>query len=271
MRGVDNLIILCAFVTVLTVTTANADPSRSVRSGRVTLDGDVLRLNLPQGGMKFDVIWAGEDGRQWIKRFMSRRGRHFYEMRDHPEWRGAAKGLILTEFEGVNIEVVKPSFKDEIAIFLEPEQWVPSTINYLYGHTFRGWPWQTILLVVTSVLTAVLCFLKRNMAFSLFLGFVIAWGAMDARSVFDHYFIVEEVETNALVSLIDDVDGWVKLNTDELAKRTWTHTGLSYPFLHLIQYYLAECRYLPYGSESQGSLLVTMQEGNLVITRKALK
>ena len=266
-----NYLIALSFLIASTYSGAEATPNRTLIKGRIPIQGKVLQLGLPQDDVSFEVLWVGEDGNQWVKKLISKMGTHLFEMRDHPEWKGIAKGIIITQFQGIAVALKEPSLKDEFAIFLTPERLYVSTVNILRGYTFMGWAWQTCLLFSLLVFMAIVYFFKRNLSVALLLGFGITLVGVDLRSAYDHFSILKNIEDDGYVKLIKDVKEWTEINSNEWNLETWTHRKLEGRFNMFIPYYLQEFKFVPYRTDSQGEFLVTIEDGGLIITKRDKK
>jgi len=253
----------------------------------ISVEDKVIRLNLPMEGVRFGIVWVTSDGKQWKKNHFARKGDHAYEMRDHPAWKGKVQTVAVTmkptvavtkvpktavtEFQNISGKVKKPVFKDEIDIFLAPEQWVSNTINLLYGHTFLGWSWNTILVLLALLSAFALYFYRvKSLVVSLLFGFIIAWVAMDLRTMIDHFYVVDKIEDNQSVNLIKDLKTAGNILAEKIGTGTWTQKDMTWPHINVINYTLAEHQYVPYQSDSKADFLI-IQRGNQIFLLNNIK
>ncbi len=101
----------------------------------IRIEDRVIELEIPLAGVNFSIIWVTEDNRQWGKNHVSRMGTHFYEMRDHPEWKGKAAGIYISKFKKVHWNLKLLTTNEEFGIFIIPREISPSSICKRRGKT----------------------------------------------------------------------------------------------------------------------------------------
>jgi hypothetical protein len=238
----------------------------------ISTQNKVIRLNLPVEGIRFRIVWITADGKKWGKTHLARKGNHSYEMRNHPAWNGKVQLLAVTNVRPITSEIIKPLIEDEIDIFLAPEQWNPSTINALYGHTLLGWSWNIILiLLIIFFSTALYCFNKINLALSLLLGFVIAWGVMDVRTIIDHFVIADKIQDNQSMNQIKHLKKTSEIFAGTIGTGTWTQEGLPWPHTNVVAYTLAEHPYVSYQHNSKFDFLIVQGRNQLILLESTKK
>ena len=258
---------LVLFFSTYPIPSACATPIKSKIEGTIPIEGKVVRLNLPQEGRPFKIVWIGEDGREWKREYSSRKGKHWYETRDQVVWSGTAKAIGITKFPNIVIELEVPSLTDEFEIFFYPHLWLGSTVNLLYGYTFMAWRWKSFLFILFLISSVLVYLCKKNVGISLFAGFLIAWVGMDLRSMYDHLMIVKNIEDNRHVNLIEQVRDGTTAASNQIDTGSWTYRGLGSPTNMLIKYYLSDHRYVPFKPDSQADFIVTKEDRVLVISK----
>jgi hypothetical protein len=235
------------------------------------ITGKVVRLNLPVEGITFRIHWITEDNKRFAITHFARKGTHIYEMRNHRAWRGKAKLVSVTKIRILSGELITPVWKDEIDMFLSPEQWVASTINGFYGHTLFGVSWNIILLILMLCFTIILFFFKfKKFAIIFLLSFVFTWGIMDIRTMFDHVAIISGINENQSMLMIKHLRTKSDTFADIIAQQKWTHNVSTWPHTSVIKYSLAEHKYVP--SEAEADFVVQQQKnGQLVLTNTSEK
>lgn len=218
----------------------------------------VIELDVPPDvdGAAFLIVW--DTGKERYSRMShARAGRHCYEMRHHPQWRGHIKVVAITM--RVPGRLKKPTLSDEIDMFLEPERIAPGTINLLVGHTLFGWPWNAVLFLILPLSS--LCFAKFKkirLVHSLVLGFVVSWALMDLRNVYDHAVIVYKMERYRQGMFpLTDVKVFADRASEIIGRATWGHAPLDWPMSTFLSYRLAEQAYVPAGSERLPAFWIT--------------
>ncbi len=209
------------------------------------------------------VTSAGQRGGVW---HVTRSGRHCYEVRHRPEWEGQIEAVAIT-LDGVAGRVKAPTLRDEVDMFLAPERITPSTVNALIGHTLFVWRWEVIVLLIAMGGGLFLFLRKARMALALVWGFLIAWGVMDLRAVYDHAATVFEMEahhpdapplTRAKV-FADRAEAMI-------GGATWSHEPLTGVVNSYVRYRLAEHPLVAIDASPPSTFLITQQpkEGRLV-------
>lgn len=237
--------------------------SRSFDSG-----GNVVELDVPEGldGKGFGIVWVAADGTRGGTWHVARGGRHCYEVRDHPEWEGRIQ-LVAVTLDGVPGRTRRPTFRDELDIFLDPNRIRPSTVNFLAGHTLFGRRWEALLLALTFGAGVVLTVCRRQTTTSLVWSFMIAWGAMDLRSTWDHLAAVLEVEARNLdLPPLMSARPFVDRAAEIVGGDTWSVEPLTGVVQSYVRYRLAEKPFVPLEAAAKSVFLITQQpgEGQLV-------
>ena len=235
-------------------------------------NGKVLELDVSSSadGTRFLIVWLDAAGEQFTHTRVVRAGRHSYEMRHLPGWHGFLRAVAITLPEASG-RVQVPTISDEIDMFLEPERLTPSTVNVLKGHTLFAWSWDGFLLLV--LLASALCFaaFKRKRALtSLVLGFVVSWGVMDLRAIYDHAVIVYKAERYEQgMDPLTEANGFADRASEEMTgPETWSHELLDPLVSSLIRYRLAEHEYIPSGSDRTPTFWITQDPNEREIVRQ---
>lgn len=215
----------------------------------VSLDGVVIELDVPPNldGVSFLIVWTTADGQLTVDT-RARAGRHSYEMRQYPRWRGSAQAVAIT-LPDTPGRLKKPTLSDEIDMFLEPERMAPGTVNFLAGHTLFGWSWDTFLLLTVPI--AVLVFArskKRPIILSVVFGFLVSWTLMDLRNVYDHVAVAYKMEKYDLGMFpLEGLKQFSDRASEMIGPSTWGSGQVDGIFGSYLQYRLAEHRYVPQG------------------------
>ena len=229
-------------------------------------DGKVLELDIPPeiDGERFVIVFENSLSRQRVIVVPAREGKHSYEMRQFPEWRGRMKYMAVT-LAGVKGRVKDPSLADNIDIFLEPQRILPSTINLLGQHRIFVRSWSVYLLVVLAGSAVFFAwFRKKPLIVSLPLGFLVAWSVMDLRAFVDHATVVYKEEK--LHKGMPPLAG-IKVFADrsaDIIDGAWGHTSLEVGTAFL-EYRLADRTYASSGSARSPVFLVTQDPAGLPV------
>ncbi len=168
----------------------------------------VLELDVPPGleTRYIQFAWQRADGEIGTAARTAKVGRHLYDLRSEPRWRGPITA-VATRARLVTGRLHVPTLGDEVAMFLSPEGLNPYTVNLRLGYTFFGWPWSRVLLVLFAVVAACLwaCLwacswagmwagswttMRRAPAVALVAAFLVVWSLEDLRNVWEHAHIV---------------------------------------------------------------------------------
>ena len=227
----------------------------------------MLELDVPPGldGERLPVVIETAQSETSITLYVARVGRHSYEVRHLPEWRGTLKYLGIIDVAGIEGRVKEPTLADSIDMFLDPERITPSTINLLVQHRVFGWSWTMCLLLILAVSGVFFAVVKRKPPVTaLALGFVVAWSLMDLRIVFDHASIVYREETlHRGMRPLTEVKQFADQASNVIGNMTWTwgHQPTGGPEQYL-NYRFAEHPYAIPGSGRVPTLWVTEDSAN---------
>lgn len=220
----------------------------NILAHNVKADGAVVEIDLP---MKLDanvyvlIAWETADAQQTYVAQVARGGKQIYDIRDHPLWQGQLKAVAIN-LNQVTGSVRAATLLDEINIFLGQERIMPYTINMLDKNRLFTWSWHTILLILLGI-SAIGFFLITNqgIVIALVFGFIVAWGAMDVKKMYDHWTIAKHMESQKLT--VPQVLHDLKIFLDDAEKiigdKTWKTEGLGVLHLHLAEYTLADRKY----------------------------
>lgn len=237
------------------------------------VDGMVLELVSPMEGAVLELTWVAADGRVFRHELVLRAGAHAYEMRRVPGWVGNVQRVELPAGCGVSGRLLRPSLWAEWDIFLAPEQRLFSSVNFLWGHTLFGFPWERLLLVgiVLGTLAGVL---GRRWGFRRSLGvcLLLAWVLTDLRSTWDDVEVVRGSATNETLKRVRYLEAVAQNAAREIGSDgTWSTEGLGVVDDGVVSYGLAEHRYAPYGQGRARHYVVTVKEGNYVLRSEKAK
>lgn len=239
--------------------TAEAETRIHVVAANFEARGQVLELDIPpeMDGVRFAIGFENNYSPQYIALLPARAGRHAYEMRHFPGWRGTIKYVAVT-LTGVQGRVKKPSLWDELDIFSQPERITPSTMNVLTGHTLFARPWNDFLLFAACVSAVVISrFEKKPLALSLALGFLVAWGLLDLRTILDHAVIVHQKERFGQgMPPLTDMKVFADRASAIIRDGTWDHGPLEVG-TKLLRYRLAEHQFRTSGSTAPPAFRIT--------------
>lgn len=235
-------------------------------AANVGLDGMVVVLDVPaaweRASESVDVVWDHADGRRYLYSAQARAGRHAYDPRQSPAWRGAAH-QVGTNVGGAG-EFKFPSVGDEVDIFLAPEPLLPTTVNGLRGHRFFACSWDLLLLLVAGVAALSFTFVTRcSVTVALLGGFVVAWVALDLRTMADHADIVRRLEQNGRsMPVLGEVQAFAARAAAEMGPGTWAFAPAAHDDLalrHVLWYALTEHPYLPPEEAEGADFVVSLQ------------
>jgi hypothetical protein len=230
-------------------------------------DGKILELAVPpelDGERLPVVIETGESGTS-ITLFVARAGRHSYETRHLPDWHGTVRYIGIIDVAGIEGRVKEPTLADSVDMFLEPERITPSTINLLVQHRVFGWSWTMCLLLILAASGIFFRLVRKKPTITaLALGFVVAWGLMDLRIMFDHASIVYREETlHRGMRPLTEIKQFGDRASDVIGNTTWAwgHEALGGAENYL-NYRFAEHPYAAPGSGRVPRLWVTEDSAN---------
>ena len=240
----------------------------NILAQNVNADGAVVEIDLPMNldtSIYIIIVWETADGKQTYVAQIAKGGKQIYDIRNHPLWQGQLKVVAINVNQVVG--TVRPAtILDEINIFLNPEPMIPATINMLVPNTLFTWSWDKILIGLLGI-SALLFYLKlkRGVVVALVLGFVVTWGVMDVRKMYDHWKIAEKMESQKLT--VPKVLHDLKIFLDEAVKiiddKTWKTEGLGVLHLHLAEYTLAARKYaLREPSQIPADFIITQTPNN---------
>jgi hypothetical protein len=230
--------------------------------------GLVVELDFPEkdDGIPFYVVYLTGSGQGNIP-MQARAGRHSYEMRDRDQWEGPVR-LIGITVPNVPGRLKKPALSDEIDMYFQPDQVIPSTVNVARDRRLFTWP-ENIFVMFVALLSAFgfSRLKKTTVTQSALLGFLAAWGMMSVHRIYDHIAIVSTMEAHkpgmfALASLTEFVDHASLL----IGNETWEDDldGVYRSYLH---YRLAERQYIPINSAHTAAFRITRSPGGGQILR----
>lgn len=210
----------------------------------VTLSGKVLRLTFDQGGRRFKVVYAKEDGQVYEQELLSRPGIRLYDMRhfSHPPWTGRATDVGVSGVGFANGELIEPDLGDELSLLFSHFPMESANSNALRGYSFFGIYLQWILIgaVLLGAGTYAGCKRDRRVLPTALLGsLAIAWGFGEAVVFNDHWGHAVHRGRNVNVARWHlekkVVDGFA----DHIGEAAWGHAGLSSDARDLVEYRLA--------------------------------
>jgi hypothetical protein len=197
--------LLALFLCVLQATSVAADEAQLYPLATdVELDGKVVVVDVPEGWQKqghaVQIAWLGAAGQGGFEGF-ARSGKHVYDPRGAPGWFGRAR-VVSANVKDTELKV--PTLADELDIFLAPERLLPSTVNVLRGHRLFACSWDLVLLVLWFATALALWIVKRGrFLLALAASFILAWVALDVRTMLDHVFVVQQVAQDGVPALGD--------------------------------------------------------------------
>jgi hypothetical protein len=215
-------------------------------------DDKVIELDvpLPADGMRFLIVWLTPEGEYKRTSRVARAGTHAYEMRHLPEWEGQLRAVAIS-LQEIPGRLKTPGFFDEIDMFLEPERITPSAVNLALGHSLFGYRWNTVLLLILALSAAGAAVLgKTPFTVSLVMGFVLAWGVMDLRSIYDHAVVVYKMEKHQQGMIpLKEVGVFADQASAVIGRGSWGHAPLDPVIASFLIYRLAEQEYVGGGSQ----------------------
>jgi hypothetical protein len=230
-------------------------------ASNVVLDGMIVVLDAPEkwdhDSETVDVVWDSPEGRRFLFADFARAGRHGYDPRAQPSWRGSAAWVSANTTGAFKF----PSLADEWDIFMAPERWRPTTVNALRGHRFFACSWDVLLLLVLVAAALAFYFVARCApAVALLGGFALAWVALDLRTMTDHFFIVSALEEQRRpLPILTEAKAFSDRAAEVIGPGSWAldHTLSAHPLAaHYFGYAFAEHRYVPI---AQADYLVALE------------
>ncbi len=209
--------------------------------------GTVLELNVPAqyNGSSLLIGWVNTQGQQSAIETSLQSGKHLVELRNNPLWQGTIQTLAIS-LPGITGTVKKPSFGDEISLFLNPDLQTPRSINFINGYSLFSVKWSYILYGILFLLIPVFYFLQK-MTFlkAILLSFLVAWVLFDLRNVANHVAVQQNIRANdfqiapfvGMQTLIDKAD-------QNIGEASWSQEALPGVYHSYTQYNLAEKSYI---------------------------
>jgi hypothetical protein len=258
---------LMAATCALSAGTLNAQSLRLYSlAADVSLDGMIVVLDVPAAWQReaqdVDIVWDTPAGQRHFFSAPARAGKHAYDPRADPRWHGPAR-WVSSNVPGKGMGEFKfPSLGDEADIFLTPEYLQPATVNVLRGHRFFDFAWDMLLLLLAALAALAFYFVTRcPPAVALVAGFVLAWVALDLRTIVDHVAIVQTLENNdRTMPGLADAYVFADRATPLIGSATWAcDRSLDADPLaaHLFGYAFAEQPYLPAEDANKADFVVT--------------
>jgi hypothetical protein len=236
---------------------ASAADNALVIAANFAPEGKVLELDVPPevDGMRFVIAVENGQSRS-INLVVAREGRHCYEVRHLDQWHGTVKYVAITPLPGVTGRIKEPTVADNIDMFLEPERITPSTVNLLIPHRIFAWSWTTCLLLVCLLSAGLFASKKKQLIPGLVVGFLVAWGLMDLRIMFDHAMIVYHDERfHRGMEPLTTMKVFAEKASTIIERQTWSHG----PFEgeKFLEYCLAEHPYAASRSAASPAFRIT--------------
>ena len=247
----------------------------NILAQNINAEGAIVEIDLP---MHLDqavyvlIGWQTAEGKQTFMPQIAKGGKHIYDLRDHPLWQGQLK-IVAININQVPGTVRPATLYDELNIFLSPEPLIPATINMLFPNTLFRQSWFNILLGLL-VLSAIFFYLTLNkgVMVSIVLGFLVAWGAMDLRKMYDHWKIAESMESQKLTvpKVLHDLKIFLNEADRIIGNKIWKTEELGVLHLHLAEYTLADRKYaLREPSQIPADFIITPTPKNREIVWKS--
>lgn len=223
----------------------------------------VIQLNFPESwdGRGFVIVWKTLRG-QFTRGAYAREGLHAYEMRDMPEWNHHVEmmGISAADISG---QAIVPAFSDELDMWMAPEPVTIATVNFISGHTLFGWSWTLYLLAAIPLLAVAFVVIgKKPIASALVLGFLVAWGAMDLRAVYDHGMVVSRTSRYIVghggVFPLSGTKVFADFASRIMGPATWSDDGIGLTNGDYIRYRFADRPYASPASERVPQYRITL-------------
>ncbi|MBI4472424.1 MAG: hypothetical protein HY646_07125 [Acidobacteria bacterium] len=212
-----------------------------------TAETHVVELDVPAelDGVRFIIAWSTQIGEATGSFRVGRAGRHSYDMRQFPMWRGFITKLAITH-KDIRGRVKEPTLLDQLDMFLEPERLTLSIINGFEGHSLFGWRWQWVLWAVVLGTSGLFALTVRQRSVHAFgLGLVLAFILMDLRNVYNHAVIAYKMERyhQGMIPLAG-VKTFADKASEIIGEESWTHDSWDGEVSIFLPYRLAEQQYL---------------------------
>ena len=256
--------ILAAFLACSSVCCFAEDITAEGVAVNFSADGEVLELDVPHelDGVSFYIVWNTTAG-QYRTTATAWAGRHCYELRNIPEWKGSIDVLAIT-LPDIPRRVKRPTFADEMDMFLAPERLTPALINSLVGHTLFAWPWTTVLMALIPFLALGFAVIrKKPLVQSFALAALASWVLADLRAAYDHAWVVYNLESNELGMFpLAAVQGFADRAADVIGDSAWRSEPLDGVYGNFLDYRLAEHPYLPAQDSKEPDFWITRNPGS---------
>lgn len=257
---------LFSFSLAMSQNVHSADTPYAVIANDVLLNDNIIRVNLNNEGFRIEIIWVDENNQQHQKFHFARMGNHAYEMRDHPNWKGRAKVVVVTIATDATGTIQQPTLTDELDMFMAVETQAAYSINFLYGITFFSYQWQMVVLTI-FIASIFICRLlpRQSWITSSLLAFIFAWGLMDIRQAYDRFYINRHADDNQNIKIIRNLYMASDTFKPQLKGHRWSGSNLVWPFSTLAAYNLAEFKYAPMEAKPAADFLVEQQINRLIL------
>ncbi|MFQ5559072.1 MAG: hypothetical protein ACE5FU_00605 [Nitrospinota bacterium] len=239
-----------------------------VLAENVSLDSKVLFLDTRQIGKLFTVGWIDIDGRAWEKKHISRKGRHGYEMRGHPGWKGEALSVSVMGIDFLSGSVAVPRFDGEMDILWAPEPWLRSSVNALWGHTFFGFSLERVLLFLMGFVAVSIFIVKRRVktpAFCLLCGFVASMVCVEILSTSGHIGTARSIDENESMRQTKGLGEFSKKLATRIGDDFWGYENLPSIAAINIAYGLAEKKFAPASALGLPRYVISYENGGIVL------
>lgn len=242
------LCILCIYAIVPGAQAQNKQPNFIFVLKNQDLNNKIIRLDSLISGARFTLQWMGEGDYAYMQTFWARKGKHAYDVRANKNWKGKTAAVFVINDNFVsNPAVVTPTLADEWDMFINPEQYLASTINLLYGFTFKGYKWRHIMtfgFVILGLFLFLTKFKRKKLPLALLSSLIIWFVILDARTMIDHQYNFSHYEDNYPQKMHKRTIAFSDRIRSQLKDKSWGFKNAKWPYTKTLRYYLAEYRHI---------------------------
>jgi len=233
----------------------------------------ILRISVPDNRVdhKLEIEWVKViNGSIYLfsHTHKSRTGEHAYEMRGVPQWTGNIALVNIANInakDGISGKVIRPSLKDEIDIFLEPQSMDIYPAHFLRPYRLLGLSWNAWLGTAFLLGTLFFAIRLKNISRALLGGLTLAFALTDIHAMMTHAKLIHKAETSHfwILKSFGKIDQALQPAPDKIKDASWTIDNswttkydVVKPF---VGYRLAEKRFIPPENKNEADYLITIK------------
>lgn len=177
-----------------------AQQANNVLLTNVDVSGQLLELDITanMAGTYF-AVGAVKNKEYYSNNFLAREGKHFYDLRDIPQWNGVAEYVITTLPKSTvkSSRLSPPSLASAWDLFMVLDPFSPRTVNFSQAKPLFGLKFSYVLFLIGAIGGLLSFFVfKRSLVTALLVGALLSFVCMDARYMVDRWGVVQQAEKN---------------------------------------------------------------------------